>query len=528
MPQHVLVFSEPPSALWVVALPLLGVCAKALLTRILLLRKPLPPGPSFFARWWHDLKSNELLPVKFMRWSEVYGGVISVMDSVHLGQNTIVLCTPKAATDLLEKRGNIYSSRPKNVIASDICYRGFKGSLQQAGTKLKRFRTLMNATMNADASRSYRPLEDAESRLLLRELLEVSPNKYVDHVQRALHSVAFYSAYGLRIDHLYPEHTEFYRKLEKFFRENNLPGKYLVDHFPILLYLPSPLQWFRKAADEQGKNEELFFLQCLSQTKMVVSKGSSFGTTAARALEKQKLYDYSDAEVAITSSAPYTAGVMTTYSNFEVFILAMLLYPRAMKQAQSDIDAAVGRERLPSFEDLDSLPYIRALIKELGRWHPPASLGLPHATSEDDVYEGMFIPAGSTVIANIYAITRNTELFPEPEEFRPERFINNPDPFFKNYSVTFGFGRRICPGQHIANDQLFVLITRILWAFDIVAQEDGFDPLRHRYPLRPRFGMVPSLPYKLVPRAESIRPIITEEGLLAEKDVQAWESFSFK
>jgi cytochrome P450 len=98
----------------------------------------------------------------------------------------------------------------------------------------------------------------------------------------------------------------------------------------------------------------------------------------------------------------------------------MLLYPDVMKQAQSDIDAVVGPNRLPGFGDLDSLPYILAIIKELGRldlfkyvciqrllrrstfrWHPPAPLSLPHATSEDDIYEGMFIPAGSTVIANV-------------------------------------------------------------------------------------------------------------------------------
>ncbi|KAF5357256.1 hypothetical protein D9756_006490 [Leucocoprinus leucothites] len=528
MQEQILRILKLPPSLWVVALPFLAACTKVVLNRALLLWKHLPRGPSFLSRWWSEWKNNEMLPTKLMRWGNIYGGVMSIMDLVHFGKPTIVLCNPKAAMDLLEKRGNLYSSRPRNIIASEICYGGFKGTLYQSGIKLKRFRTLMNATMNADASRKYRPLEDAESKLLLRDLLEASPNNYKLHVQRVVHSVAMYTAYGLRMDRLDQDHAEFFGNVEKYFRGNVLPGRYLVDHFPILLYLPRPLQWFRKVAEEQGKVERFFFLHCLSQTRMVVDKGQSAGVSAARALEKQETYGYSDAEIAINSSAPYTAGVMTTYASFEIFVLAMLLYPQVMKQAQKDIDSVVGRERLPGFEDIDSLPYIRALIKEIGRWHPPAPLGLPHAADEDDVYEGMFIPAGSTVLANIYAITRNTELFPDPEEFRPERFVDNDDPFFKNYNATFGFGRRICPGQHIATDELFALITRILWAFDIVSQEDEFDPLKHRVPSNPRFGMVPSLPYKLVPREDTVRSIIVEEALLAEREVQAWESFSFK
>ncbi|KXN89188.1 Fumitremorgin C synthase [Leucoagaricus sp. SymC.cos] len=416
----------------------------------------------------------------------------------------------------------------QEAVRGEICYRGFKGVLLQTGMRLKRFRTLMNATMNADASQNYRSLENVESRLLLRELLlETSPEKYKMHVERAVHSVAFFTAYGLRIDRLETDHSEFYAKLEKYsefppsvFRENVLPGQHLVDH--------RSLQWFRKRADEEGSKEELFFKHCLNQTRMVVDKGLSSGASAARALDKQAAYEYSETEVAITSSAPYTAGVMTTFGTFETFVLAMLLYPEVMKEAQKTIDTIVGSSRLPGFEDLDSLPYIRAIIKELGRWHPPAPLGLPHAVTEDDVYEDMFIPAGSTVIANVYAITRNEEFFPNPEEFRPERFVDNPDPFFKNYSVTFGFGRRICPGQHIANDQLFCLITRLLWAFDVIPRDEGFDPLKYRTPLQPRFGAVPSLPYKLVPRTNSVHSVVLEEGALAEKEAEAWESFSFR
>lgn len=100
---------------------------------------------------------------------------------------------------------------------------------------------------------------------------------------------------------------------------------------------------------------------------------------------------------------------------------AILLNPQAMKKAQAEIDSVVGDYKMPGFEDSDSLPYVHAIIKEtlryaslpslaenhlnkhgtLDSWHPFLPLGIAHATTKDDVYEGMFIPAGSTVIANI-------------------------------------------------------------------------------------------------------------------------------
>jgi cytochrome P450 len=79
----------------------------------------------------------------------------------------------------------------------------------------------------------------------------------------------------------------------------------------------------------------------------------------------------------------------------------MALYPEVQKRAQADIDHAV-HDRLPTLDDLDALPYLRALIKEISRWGPVAPLGLPHRVLQDDVYEGYFIPKGATVVGNVW------------------------------------------------------------------------------------------------------------------------------
>lgn len=80
------------------------------------------------------------------------------------------------------------------------------------------------------------------------------------------------------------------------------------------------------------------------------------------------------------------------------------MYPETQKKAQLELDRVVGKGRLPEFSDLDSLPYINAIVKEGLRWKPTAPLGLPHLLREDDVFDGKFIPAGAIVIANVWSV----------------------------------------------------------------------------------------------------------------------------
>lgn len=84
----------------------------------------------------------------------------------------------------------------------------------------------------------------------------------------------------------------------------------------------------------------------------------------------------------------------------------MALYPDVQKRAQAELDAVVGPGRLPDHSDTDALVYINAVIKETLRWHVVLPLGVPHRTLEDDEVNGYFIPAGTTIIANVWYALR--------------------------------------------------------------------------------------------------------------------------
>ncbi len=153
----------------------------------------------------------------------------------------------------------------------------------------------------------------------------------------------------------------------------------------------------------------------------------------------------------------------------------------AFPEAQAELDAVVGRARLPTFADAPQLPYVRAIIKEVLRWRPPAERGLPHKAAEDDWYEGMFIPKGAICMANIWHCNHDRSIFgDDADDFKPERHLDAkgeevlPGPTETNGEghVTFGFGRRICVGKHLANDSLFINTARILWAATLECAQD--------------------------------------------------------
>lgn len=178
----------------------------------------------------------------------------------------------------------------------------------------------------------------------------------------------------------------------------------------------------------------------------------------------------------------FEAGAGTTAAAMMSWLLCMVLHPEELAKLQKHIDETVGVDRLPTFEDMPNLPRVRAVAKETLRWRPVTAGGVPHLSEKDDVYNGMFIPAGTNVHANQWAIHREEALYPDPETFKPDRWLDPSYPTYhdpltqypnlQNYSA-FGFGRRICPGMHIAERSLNLLIARIAWACDIGKKTDS-------------------------------------------------------
>ena len=158
-------------------------------------------------------------------------------------------------------------------------------------------------------------------------------------------------------------------------------------------------------------------------------------------------------------------------------MLAMITHPEVFKKAQKEIDAVVGSERLPTFEDRPNLPYLECVMNEVLRWGVPVPLGLPHRVMEDNIYNGQFIAKGTLVFANIWKMLRDETVYPRPDEFVPERYLERAadeatakrrDP--RNY--VFGFGRRKCPGLHLIDESLWIVMATMLATTDLSMEVD--------------------------------------------------------
>lgn len=101
-------------------------------------------------------------------------------------------------------------------------------------------------------------------------------------------------------------------------------------------------------------------------------------------------------------------------------------YPEIQRRAQAELDAVVGRDRLPGIEDEKNLPYCRALIKEVGRCYNPFWLSTPHFSTEDFVYKGQLVPKGTMVVLNTWTIHHDEKRYPDPDTFNVSLHINRP------------------------------------------------------------------------------------------------------
>jgi cytochrome P450 len=259
-----------------------------------------------------------------------------------------------------------------------------------------------------------------------------------------------------------------------------IPGKWAVDAIPMLEHLPEWLPGSSFKATARLWRQTLMDVVDVPY-KFVqdrIASGevrTSFVSKSIEQARKESTFDH-EAEHAIKWSAAsmYAGGADTSVSTMVAFFLAMSMFPDVQRKAQEEIDRVVGTSRLPDAGDRASLPYVNAVVEEAQRWHPIAPTGLPHVADEDDTINGVTIPKGAVLIPSIWWFTRDPATYHDPEAFKPERFLEPyKEPSATN--VTFGFGRRICPGKALADASLYLTFAQSLAAFDIkkAADKDG-------------------------------------------------------
>nr|UPI11580.1 cytochrome P450 18A101 [Mythimna separata] len=173
----------------------------------------------------------------------------------------------------------------------------------------------------------------------------------------------------------------------------------------------------------------------------------------------------------------FSAGMETIKSSLLWMIVFMLRNPEAKKRVQEELDAIIGRERLPTVEDMPHLPYTEATIMETLRMSNIVPLGTTHSPTKDVLLNGYNIPAGCQVIPLINCVHMDPNLWDEPDKFNPSRFIEDSGKIRRpEFFMPFGVGRRMCLGDVLARMEMFMFFSCIMHQFDMQMEQGAALP----------------------------------------------------
>ncbi|KAG1718759.1 cytochrome P450 [Suillus paluster] len=440
----------------------------------------LPPGPAPLPLVGNVLSIDTNEPwVTYTEWRATYGDLIFVR---LLDQETVVINSQHIAEALLDKRSRIYSDRPYLATLEpygwtiNFAFIGY-------GDEWRLCRRLFHQTFRPESALKFRPMQLKRAREMVVNLID-EPQHYESHFATLSSSVAMSAVYdydaSARDD---PVVQLVIKALVPGLTVLTPERAMLLNAFPFLLKLPdwcwgsSIKRGARSSRDRVNEMADVPFRYV--QKHMADSSLLGQSSMVAENLQRMETQDEASKpmfETALRKAATtaVVASYETTSASLMVFLLAMVLYPDVQRRAQVEIDSVIGRDRLPTFEDRASLPYVEAVLRETFRWEPIVPLGVPHATSSDDTYNGYFIPKGATIVYNTWAISRDEKRYPNASRFMPERFIDvngaltNDDPA----EYIFGLGRRICAGRSTADASVWSAIVTMLATVDISSAKD--------------------------------------------------------
>ncbi|KAJ7046052.1 cytochrome P450 [Mycena alexandri] len=438
---------------------------------------PLPPGPKKLPLVGNLFDIPAIHPwERYMAWSKEYNTDILHLDLA--GTSVIVLSSVEATEALLEKRSALYSDRPRLPMVMELMGWDFNVAMMKYGDEWRAHRRLFNQGFTAKASAKYKPKQLTATHNLLRRFLR-EPDEFMAHFRQWASDVIMMAAYGIEV---LPENDPYvslaYEAVQTL-SNAGVPGKYLVDSLPILKYVPSwfPGAGFKRDAEEWSKIARRLANVPLAETKRQMELGiapPSFTADSINALKDCDNTYYTEDTVRAMAATIYVGGADTTVSALGSFVLGMVANREAQQKAQAEIDSVTKGNRLPNFEDEALMPYVAAIVKETLRWKNVGPMAIPHYLNVPDEFRGYRIPANSIVIGNTWAILHDEAVYPDPYAFKPERFLlgGRLNPAVPNPEAAFGFGRRLCPGRHMASASLWVAITSILATFDITKAVD--------------------------------------------------------
>ncbi|PPQ78261.1 hypothetical protein CVT25_011720 [Psilocybe cyanescens] len=445
---------------------------------------PYPPGPKGLPFIGNALDfPTENNAQEYAKWEKKYGS--SILHASAFGTHVILLNKREAADELFERRAQKYSDRPHFPLANLIGL-SYNMAFMGYGDKWRLCRKITQQIFRQGAMENFNWVITRKVHQALGGLLS-SPDDFAYHNKMLAISIPMAAMYGYDVKSAEDPCIVAADKSLTLGLQLIAPGGSLINIIPILRFIPP---WFPGASSRKAAEHVKKLTRDMQQIPLDFVKSQMARPSKRKSVSRTKrLYkmfrvavpsfvsEFFEKKHTIGASEEEEAAVLsiapTVYAAIGTFIYLMAVNPDIQKKAQAEIDSVVGTKRLPNFEDRPLMPYIEAIYREILRWRPPGQVGIPHCSAEDDFYDGYFIPKGATVIGNVWAMTHDESIYPEPNAFKPERFFNldgtlNDD----DRILAYGFGRRVCVGKHFASAIIWLTVVSILATFKIEKARD--------------------------------------------------------
>ncbi|KAG2109012.1 cytochrome P450 [Suillus discolor] len=363
----------------------------------------------------------------FAEWGKKYGDISHVNV---LGMHIFVLNSAKTAVEMLDKKSSIYSDRPVVPMSGELMGYGQTLPYLRYGERFRSFR-----------KNFHRALEEMETRRFLKRVL-AKPDQLQAHIRHTTGAIILRICYGYEVKENKDPLVDIAERTLDEFSQHAYIGEFMVDFLPSLAKVP---EWF-PARECRATVEEMAAIPYKFVKDQMVA-GIALKSFTSDLLKDRTLTAEEDHIVKWSAVSLFSAGADTTVSAIYSFFLAMTLFPDVQKKAQAEIDAVVGPDRLPSFAD-------RALVKEVLRWNVVIPT-VDHSVTEDDIHDGFML--------------NDPQAYVNPSEFNPERFLakDGKEPETDPRTLCFGFGRRLCPGLHLADASIWLTAAMSLAVFDV-------------------------------------------------------------
>ncbi|KAH7682545.1 Cytochrome P450 E-class group I protein [Dioscorea alata] len=419
----------------------------------------LPPCPSSTVPLVGNLHQLGSLPHRSMHALSQKHGPLMLL---HLGKvPAIIISSAELAQEIMKTHDLIFSSRPFSFMAKSLLYNSLDIALSPYSEYWRQVRRIsVIHLLSLKRVQSFGSIREEEVYLM------------VDKIHASQGSLVNLSEILVAVTNAVVCRVALGRKFDRSnrFHEMLTELSVLIGSFPLKDFIPW-LGWVDRITGldarvvNNSREMDNFFEEVLedhihsktSETNDLVHVLLSLDVPLSR-----------DSIKAIILQDMFTAGTDTTFTTLEWIMAELVRNPKVMEKVQEEIKGVVKGKAKVSEEDIVEMIYLKAVIKEALRLHPPIPLLVPRESTEHVKLHGFDIPEKTRVVINAWAIGRDPKSWERPEEFMPERFLNSEVDFKGQHFefIPFGAGRRGCPGIMFAISTIELAVAALLHHFD--------------------------------------------------------------